>query len=405
MLDPARHPNARWLILALGVVAQAATSCFIYGAPTLVPALRSDEHLSLFGASVVISAPAFGLLLTLIAWGAAADRYGERYVIALGTAIAAVMLVVAAQVHGAVALCVALGLAGAGGSSVNAASGRVVMGWFSAGQRGLAMGFRQTAQPLGVAVAALVLPSLAGHHGVGPALLFPAGLCAAVAIAVLILVTDPPRVARVPGEPSPSPYRTSTLWRIHAASAMLVVPQFAVSAFTLAYLVGERHWDPVTAGRMVFWFQLAGAGARVAAGVWSDVVRSRLGPMRQLAVASSALMGFIALGAWSGQWWVIVGFGLGALVTVADNGLAYTAVAELAGSSWTGRALGIQNTGQNVVSVLSVPALAAVIGGGGYGLGFLLAAIPPLLAIPLTPVGRERRHAAAAQAADRVGAE
>ncbi|MDP9117159.1 MAG: MFS transporter, partial [Actinomycetota bacterium] len=72
--------SRRWLILAVGTLCQAATCSFLYGIPMLVPALRSAEGLSLFGASVVVSAPIAGLLLTLIAWGAAADRYGERVV-------------------------------------------------------------------------------------------------------------------------------------------------------------------------------------------------------------------------------------------------------------------------------------------------------------------------------------
>ena len=53
-------------------------------------------------------------------------------------------------------------LAGAAGASVYAASGRLILGWFAASQRGLAMGIRQSAQPLGVAVAAVTLPTLGG---------------------------------------------------------------------------------------------------------------------------------------------------------------------------------------------------------------------------------------------------
>jgi sugar phosphate permease len=178
---------------------------------------------------------------------------------------------------------------------------------------------------------------------------------------------------------------------VHAASAMLVVPQFAVATFTLVYLVGQRHWDATSAGRVIFGFQLAGAAGRIASGVWSDAVRSRLRPMRQLAVASAVLMAAIALGAWTDGWWVVTAFALGAVVTVADNGLAYTSVAELAGSSWSGRALGVQNTGQNIAAVLTAPLLAVVIGNSRYDWGFAVAALFPLLAIPLTPVRAERR--------------
>ncbi len=381
----------RWTILAVGTFAQAATCTFIYGVPMLVPALRADG-LSLVGAGVLVAAPMAGVLLTLIIWGALADRHGERVVIMSGVGLAAGLLVVAALVPGLVAMGVLLALSGAAGASVNAASGRVVMGWFPPSERGLAMGTRQTAQPLGVALAALILPALADSHGVHQALLFPAALCGVAAVCVCLLVTDPPRAPRAAGAPAArSPYRGSRqLARVHLASAALVVPQFAVATFTLAYLVGERNWDAAAAGRMIFGFLVAGAAGRVLAGVWSDQVRSRLGPMRQLAMASAALMVLIAAGAASATWIVVVGFALGAVVTVADNGLAYTSVAEIAGSEWSGRALGVQNTVQNVAAVVTAPLLAALIDSSGYVVGFAVVTIFPLLAIPLTPLHAER---------------
>jgi MFS family permease len=142
---------------------------------------------------------------------------------------------------------------------------------------------------------------------------------------------------------------------------------------------------------MIFGFQVAGALGRVASGVWSDRVRSRLRPMRQLAVTSALLMGLLSLGAWAHAWWIIIAFALGAVVTVADNGLGYVAVAELAGTEWAGRALGAQNTAQNVAAVATAPLLAAIIGDSRYSLGFAVVAAFALLAVPLTPVRAEWR--------------
>ena len=388
----------RWTILAVGTFAQAATCSFLYGMPMLVPALRRSAGLSLFQASLLVSAPIVGLLLTLIAWGALADRYGERIVITVGVAAAAVLLALASVVHPIAAVAVLLGLAGAAAASVNAASGRVVMGWFPVDERGLAMGVRQTAQPVGVALAAAVLPGLGEHVGPRHALLFPAALCAVAALLVFVLVTDPARAQRAPGEAAPaSPYRrSSTLARVHAASSLLVVPQFAVATFTLTYLVTVRHWDAAVAGRWIFVFQVAGAFGRVASGVWSDRVRSRLRPMRQLAVVSAVLMALLAAGAATGSAWIVVVFAVGAVVTVADNGLAYTAVAEFAGPSWSGRALGVHNTSQNIASLVTAPILAGIIGNSHYGWAFALTALCPLVAVGLTPVAHETARGPAA---------
>ena len=66
----------------------------------------------------------------------------------------------------------ALGLlvAGIGAAATNSASGRVVVGWFPPERRGIAMGIRQTGQPLGVGIAAGTVAVIAHHHGIGPAL-------------------------------------------------------------------------------------------------------------------------------------------------------------------------------------------------------------------------------------------
>ena len=393
-----RHTSRqRWVVLGAGLTAQAASCVFLYGLPAIVPTLRrpgaiTSHGLTLAGVGVLVAAPSVGLLLTLILWGAAADRFGERGVIAIGLGLATAALVLAAVIHGFVALGLVLVVAGAAGASVNAASGRMVLGWFAAQQRGLAMGIRQTGQPLGVALAAALLPPAAARWGVTGAFVAMAALCAAATIAVVLLAADPPRVARAAGAPRlGSPYRDGVLWRIHAASAALVVPQFAVSAFTLAYLVSERDWSPIAAGRLIVAFQVAGAAGRIVAGVWSDRVGSRLRPMRMLAVASAALMAALAVGDLTHSVVILGVFGLAAIVTVADNGLAFTSVAERAGPSWAGRALGVQNTGQNLSAALTPPVLGVVVGGFGYGAGFAVAAVFPVLAIGLIPVRRAAR--------------
>ena len=361
--------------------------CYVYGLPMLVPAIRHTYGISLARAGIVVAAPGLGVLLTLFAWGYAADRWGERVVITTGLAGAAVFLVAACFVHGLVALCVLLALAGAAGASVNSASGRVVLGWFDAHERGFAMGVRQTAQPLGVGLAALTLPALA-RHGLSTAFVFPAALCAVVAVLVLALVTNPPRAAAKASDDTRSPYRSAQLWRVHGSSMLLVVPQFAVSAFVLEYLVNQRHWEVLAAGRLVFAMQVAGAAGRVGAGVWSDRVGSRLRPMRQIAVASALTMVAIAVGDARHAAFVVAAFALGAIVTVTDNGLGFTAAAEIAGSAWAGRALGAQNTAQNVAAILTPPLLGVLIESTSYSTGFLVAAIFPVIAVALTPVPR-----------------
>lgn len=381
----------RWFILAIGVTAQATTCSFLYGMPFLIPALQSDHGLSLTVASLLVSAPLLGLLGALIAWGAAADRFGERVVMAVGLSLTGALLLASLALPGFVLFGLGLLLAGACAASVNAASGRMVLGWFSARERGLAMGIRQTAQPIGVGIAAATLPPLADHFGFATAIALPAVLCLVSAALVLFVVVDPPRPPRTVSAAT-SPYTGSTartLLRLHTASATLVVPQFVSATFAVTYLVSSRGWTPVAAGQLVAVVQIVGAAGRILAGVWSDRVASRMRPMRQIALIALVTMVLWALGDVLESWLAVAALVAALIVTVTDNGLGFTATAELAGPFWAGRALGVQNTGQNIAAMAAAPLFSLLITAFGYPAALLLAAVFPAAGAALTPVAGE----------------
>jgi sugar phosphate permease len=388
----------RWLILFIGLIALTSGCTFQYGLAYLIPALR-HQGFSLELASILVACPTAGLLLTLIGWGAAADRWGERVVLSTGLSAAGLVLLVAALMHGPVSLGVCLAVAGAAGGSVFAASGRLILGWFARHERGLAMGIRQSAQPLGVALAAVTLPAL-GASGTTRPVVFLGSFCLVSAVLVLILIRDPARPAQSPAAAgaaparSASPYGQPVLWRIHAASALLVVPQFTVATFALVFLVDARGWTALAAGRLLAVAQACGAGSRLGAGYWSDRAGSRMGPMRILAVSTA--VGMLALAAAAGaRSSAAVPILLAcSVVAVSTNGLAFTAVAEYAGSAWAGRALGIQNTGQNALAAATPPVLALAIGSAGYAVPFAVVAVFPVVAAALVPVSAERVRAA-----------
>jgi MFS family permease len=155
------------------------------------------------------------------------------------------------------------------------------------------------------------------------------------------------------------------------------------------WLTDDKGWSTLAASALVASTQVLGAAGRIGAGWWSDVAGSRIGPMRLVAVAAAATM--LSLGLLSGTPLGIALIILATAVTVADNGLAFTSVAEIGGPYWSGRAMGLQNTGQYVVSVLVPPLVGALVEGRGYGVAFAAVAVFPLVAIPLVPVRGEAR--------------
>jgi len=165
---------------------------------------------------------------------------------------------------------------------------------------------------------------------------------------------------------------------------LLVIPQVTVWTFALVWLIDDRGWSILDATLLVGATQLLGAASRIAAGAWSDRVGNRLGPMRTVAVAAAASM--LSLGLLEGTTLAITLMVIASVITVADNGLAFTSVAEIGGPYWSGRAMGTQNTGQFLASAFVPPLIGAVITGHCYAWAFGLVALFPLLAIPLIPV-------------------
>ena len=394
MGETEKTPAAAWRMLALGVLAQAAGTLLVSTPAYLIPLLHVQRGVPLAQAGLLASAPTFGMVLTLVAWGALADRHGERWVIAGGLALTAVFALAAAPVGGAVGLGLLLLLGGAASASTNAASGRVVVGWFPRSRRGLAMGIRQMSQPLGVAAAAVAVPPLADRFGPAGPLLLAGAVLAVLAVLCALQIRNPPRPAAsraAAGAPA-NPYRASGfLWRIHLVSVLLVVPQFTLSIFGLVWLITQLHWGATAAGVVIGVAQFVGAIGRIVIGSASDRVGSRVRVQRWVAISGVVVMAALAATG-SVKWSVAAAVVLvvATTVSVADNGLAFTSVAEAAGPVWSGRALGLQNTGQFLAASAIGPGIGALITAVGYPLAFALVALAPLLSIPLVP--RRDRH-------------
>lgn len=373
-------------MLTLSTLGQSASSAAVNGPAFLIPALH-DGGLSLAGAGWVAAASIAGSTCTLVGWGAVVDAIGERFVLVTSLALTAVALGGAVAVHdSAVLLGLLLFVAGAAAAGTSSASGRVVVGWFAPRRRGTAMGIRQMAQPVGVGFAAITVPVVAAGAGIGWALAVPAVLAAAAALACAFWVLDPERPPRPTDLAAANPYAGSSyLNRIHAVSMLLVIPQFTVWTFMLVWLQVGEGWGPGAAGGLVAVAQVLGALGRIGAGHLSDRVGSRTVPLRWVAVGAGTTMLAVGVAIRADHGIAVPLMMLATMITVADNGLAFTAVAERAGPFWSGRALGLQNTGQYLVASAVPPVIGFLIPLWGYGVAFGLTGLFPLLAAPLVP--------------------
>jgi MFS family permease len=381
--------GARWSITLISVGVTSSSFLFINGVAFLIPALLAQRGTPLAEAGLLASMPSWGMVVTLVFWGYLTDRLGERIVMTLGSALTAAAAYCAASVHSLVAMGAFLFIGGMAAASSNTAGGGLVSGWFAPNKRGLAMGIRQTAQPLGIALGALVIPELTERH-LNSGLMFPALACTVAAVASAIGIVDPPRKSRMTAteQDLANPYRGSfTLWRIHAVSSLLMMPQAVTVTFMLVWLMDDHGWSVAKAGGVVTISQLLGALGRVLVGRWSDHIGSRMRPVRIIAIATASTLFLLALADHHGSRFEVPLMIAVSVFAVLDNGLEATAITEFAGPFWSGRALGTQNTTQRLMAAGAPPLFGALISAAAYPLAWVLCALFPLAAVPLVPTG------------------
>src|SRR5437868_3196163 len=130
-------------MLGLGVNAHVSVTLGLSGLPVVMPEIARHFGASLPVAGLISSAPAIGILFALVAWGALADRRGERLILGVGVPLSALFFAATALVSATWAVIALLALAGAAGSAAVVGGGRIVLRWFEPRERGVAMGIRQ----------------------------------------------------------------------------------------------------------------------------------------------------------------------------------------------------------------------------------------------------------------------
>ena len=384
-------PRYRWVVLGVGSAATAALAAVQGGLPAVSPAIQDAFDLSLVQVTAVFTAFAVGTVVTLLAWGMVSDRHGERLVIAAGLGAGALAMLGAARADGYVALLAWMALAGMLGSAAIAASGRAVFGWFPRDERGLALGLRQTAVPAGAALASFTLPPLASAAGVDAALYALAGAMLVAAAASAIWLRDGPRVESA-APPAPDAARDPRIWRLSAASSLMIIGQIGVTSLLVLYLYSERDWTAAHAALALGAVQLGAAVARVSAGRWSDLRDERIEPFRRLAAVAGVLLLAAALGGPVAVPLLMAG----GVAAMSWNGLSFTAAAEISGRRQAGKAMGIQNTAMRVVAAGVPVGLGALASAVSWHAVFAVMGVTPLVARallgPLVEDERRRRR-------------
>ena len=292
---------------------------------------------------VLISASLAGSVVSLIPWGLAADRVGERWVLLAGVGGCGLALLAASQAGSFEALLLLLVLAGFLGASVQSASGRAVMAWFPGSQRGLALGIRQTAIPISgfAAVARAAADRARGRHRLGIRGDGDRVRHGARSSARSSCARSRRRTAQT--TPTSQPLRDRRIWRISVGSALVVAPQMCVVGFTVLFLHDRRGLSPGHAAAVLARRPAARDRRRASrAGRWSDVVGSRLRPLRLIALAVVVFVAGSAALLSAPLVVLIPALVVAGVLSMSWNGLSFAAAVELAGHRRSGAAIGLQ---------------------------------------------------------------
>ena len=348
--------------------AQTAVSLVNFGLPAIGPELRDDFGLTLFELGAVLSAGLLGAGVALIAAGILVDRIGARRAMLAGTAVAAAGLAVAALADSKHVLFWALVVFGVGSAVVPIAGTGALFRVYPATRRGWALGVRQTAVPLGGAIAAIVYPSL---FSLGGTQLTLAVSAAAVAVSgswfAFVVTAETTARERIGRGSFATILRAPGVLRLLAVAACYIVVLQALLAYLVPAVRASGHSE-LTASIAYFGVNLAAMAARI---VWGSVADREGGSRRVrtlVEVGALASVGALVFGLalHAGAVAVVLAavvFGVGAL---GWNALVYVSAGERVDPSLAGRSVAVAATVVFVLSGLATPLLGALVDGLGW---------------------------------------
>ena len=372
-LAPSQHgrslPSPRRVLVA-AVVAQSGISFAEQGVPTIVVFIKDDLSLSATAAGLVVSALGLGRIAGFYAAGRAVDRRGERRVLFAGAVGAGACVVIAAAFpYGA--LLGVLVIAGLFLSAATPAGGKLVFTSFPGDRRGLAMGIRQAAVPIGGIAAASTLPFIAHAYGWRSGFVLAgtvaiAGGCAAAVIAGLgPRATAPPTGRSARNSIRPFLQREFVLITIWAS--ILIGCQYTLLTF-LAVDARERGAiSTARAASLILVLQAGGIAGRICWGALAD----RLPRLRSRGLF--AILTLIAATSMAGLAAVEIGnLALLALLTLLAGisingwqGIWISRLTEIAGVERAGTATGFALTFLGIALTVSTPIYGAIADAAG----------------------------------------
>jgi len=359
--------------LIIAVIAQAAVSVVQFGLPAIGVDIQNKFGLGPAGFGAVFAAVGLGSAVALIPAGMLVDRFGARPVLVVGAAIDLCAYLAASVAPNAALFAAAIFVAGIGSSAVPVAGMSSLLREFPPERRGIALGWRQLAVPMGGAIGAAALPLLAHVGGVRLALIVTAFATASTASVFAWLSAAGGGAARR--------MRLDGALTARGMRPLLVVGFLYVYALgaSLTYIVAAARDDGLgkaEAGALFVVLNLSAAASRL---VWGRMADRGGGTRRVRTLIDCGMLAAVAGLAMAPV--LHVGLLVAVPVTVALgfgcfgwNGVLYVTAGELVGPDRAARAVGVASTMVFGAGSLAAPVSGLVAEHAGYDVMWLTAA-------------------------------
>jgi len=367
-----------WSVLTAAMTAGTAVALIGQAYPTLAPYIRADLGLSLAAVGLLNTFIYTGTLLGSLPSGWLTDKLGSRTVMLVGTLVGAGLAVAIALFAQSQWMFIPfLFLVGLVVATATPAGSQAVARSFPPEQRGLVIGLRQTAVPLGGALAAAILPAVAHltHWRWASVVAAVIAILAAVVAARLYHENLPPK-----NQPRDTTTALTQILRerniLLAAFAGITLPtgQFVMITYIILFLKESHGVPELTGAALLTAAQLAGAFSRV---FWSWLSDKMGGQRKPLLVAMVGLASLSALVlAWlpSGtpllfKTLIVVLYGATAL---GWQGLHFSLLTELSPPGWEGRVVGFGLIFTSIGIAAAPPLFGLLVDlGNNYALGWI----------------------------------
>ena len=357
--------------------------------PAVAPAVAAslDITSSLIGYQISLLAAA--MLVSLVFGANLTTRWGACRVHQTGLALLVSGCLIATGPHVVFFFLSAIAL-GLGYGLLTPSGSHLLMRFTPPSRRNVIFSVKQTGVPFGGIGAALIAPAVTTAFGWRWAL----AVSAALMFALIVLLQrrrahwDDDRTPSAPLVANPfagivAIWRHRALRYLSIAGACFVVPQMAISTFTVVLFVEEMGYTLVAAGVVLTASQVAGVAGRVFWGWFADFTRNCYTALSVLSAVmlAAALVCFAITPAWPLIAACLLFFVFGSTAS-GWNGAFLAEVARVAPAGTVSRATGASLFFVNIGKMIGPIAVAnAYVLSGSYAVAFGLLAIPTVVAL------------------------